>query len=69
MRDPLPRETLDSIRRSGVALKGPLATPSGSGFRSINVAIRKELELYANVRPVVTLVPGQRYEDIDLVLY
>ena len=68
MRDPLPRETLDSIRRSGVALKGPLATPSGSGFRSINVAIRKELELYANVRPVVTLVPGQRYEDIDLVL-
>ena len=68
VRDPLPQETLDSIRRTGVALKGPLTTPSGSGFRSINVAIRKEFELYANVRPVVTLVPGQRYEEIDLVL-
>ena len=68
VKDPLPKETLDSIRRTGVALKGPLTTPLGSGFRSINVAIRKEFELYANVRPVVTLVPGQRYEDIDLVL-
>ncbi len=68
VRDPLPPETLDSIRRTGVALKGPLTTPLGSGFRSINVAIRKEFELFANVRPVVTLVPGQRYEDIDLVL-
>ena len=68
VRDPLPKETLDSIRRTGIALKGPLTTPLGSGFRSINVAIRKEFELYANVRPVITLVPGQRYEDIDLVL-
>ncbi len=68
VRDPLPQETLDSIRRTGVVLKGPLTTPLGSGFRSINVAIRKEFELYANVRPVVTLVPEQRYEDIDLVL-
>ena len=66
--DPLPQETLDSIRRTGVALKGPLTTPSGSGFRSINVAIRKEFELYASVRPVLTMVPGQRYEEIDLVL-
>jgi isocitrate dehydrogenase (NAD+) len=68
VQDPLPRETLDSIRRTGVALKGPLTTPLGSGFRSINVALRKEFELYANVRPAVSLVPGQRYEDIDLVL-
>lgn len=68
VQDPLPQATLDSIRRTGVALKGPLTTPVGSGFRSINVAIRKEFELYANVRPVVTLVPGGRYEGIDLVL-
>jgi isocitrate dehydrogenase (NAD+) len=68
VQDPLPAATLDSIRRNGVALKGPLTTPLGSGFRSINVAIRKEFDLYANVRPALTLVPGQRYEDIDLVL-
>jgi isocitrate dehydrogenase (NAD+) len=66
--DPLPQETLDSVRRTGVILKGPLTTPVGSGFRSINVAIRKEFDLYANVRPAVTLMPGGRYEDIDLVL-
>jgi isocitrate dehydrogenase (NAD+) len=65
---PLPDATLDSIRSSGLALKGPLATPSGSGFRSINVALRKEFDLYANVRPALTIVPGGRYEDIDLVL-
>jgi len=66
--NPLPDETLDSIRRNHVVLKGPLTTPSGSGFRSINVAIRKEFDLYANVRPVRTIVPGGRYEDIDLIL-
>ena len=65
---PLPEATLASIRESGLALKGPLTTPSGSGFRSINVALRKEFDLYANVRPVLTVVPGGRYEDIDLVL-
>ena len=65
---PLPDETLDSGRRTGVILKGPLTTPVGSGFRSINVALRKEFDLYANVRPAVTLMPGGRYEDIDLVL-
>ena len=65
---PLPDATLDSIRQSGLCLKGPLTTPSGSGFRSINVALRKEFDLYANVRPVLTVVPGGRYEDIDLVL-
>ena len=63
----LPDETLESIDRNGIALKGPLMTPSGSGFRSVNVAIRKEFHLFANVRPAKTLVPG-RYDDIDLVL-
>jgi isocitrate dehydrogenase (NAD+) len=65
--EPLPRSVLDSIRRTGVALKGPLTTPSGAGFRSVNVALRQEFDLYANVRPVRTLVPG-RYRDVDLVL-
>jgi isocitrate dehydrogenase (NAD+) len=65
---PLPEETLESIRRTKVALKGPLTTPVGVGFRSINVALRKEFDLYANVRPVRTLLPDYRYQDIDLVL-
>ena len=65
---PLPDETLDSIRRTKVALKGPLTTPSGTGFRSINVAIRKEFDMFANVRPARSLTKGGRYEDIDLVL-
>lgn len=66
--NPLPDETVDSIEANGVALKGPLTTPSGSGFRSINVAIRKNFDLFANVRPVRTILPGGRYENIDLVL-
>jgi isocitrate dehydrogenase (NAD+) len=66
--DPLPQRTLESIARNRVCLKGPLTTQMGSGFRSINVAIRKEFDLYANVRPALTMVPGGRYEDIDLVL-
>jgi len=65
---PLPQETIDSIRTHRVALKGPLTTPSGVGFRSINVALRKEFDLYANVRPAHTLVTGGRYEDVDIVL-
>jgi isocitrate dehydrogenase (NAD+) len=65
---PLPPETLESIRTNCVALKGPLTTPVGTGFRSINVALRKEFDLYANVRPVVTILPEGRYQDIDLVL-
>ena len=68
VRTPLPTETIDSIRRTGVALKGPLTTQLGSGFRSINVALRQEFDLYANVRPAKTLLPGGRYEEIDLVL-
>jgi isocitrate dehydrogenase (NAD+) len=66
--DPLPQETLDSVQAHRVVLKGPLTTPTGTGFRSINVALRKEFDLYANVRPVRTIVPGGRYEDVDLVL-
>ena len=65
--DPLPTETLESIRRTKLALKGPLTTPVGGGFKSINVALRQEFELFANVRPARTLVPG-RYDNIDVVL-
>ena len=66
--DPLPQATIDSIRRTRLALKGPLATPVGGGYRSVNVRLREEFKLYANVRPVRSLVPGGRYENIDLVL-
>jgi isocitrate dehydrogenase (NAD+) len=65
--DPLPKETLESIRGTRLALKGPLTTPVGGGFRSSNVRLREEFELYANLRPARTLVPG-RFEKIDLVL-
>ncbi len=66
--DPMPSSTLESIRRNGIALKGPLETPVGGGFRSVNVALRKELDLYANVRPARTIKPGGRFEGIDIVL-
>lgn len=65
--DPLPASTLASIHQRRLALKGPLTTPVGGGFRSSNVRLREEFELFGNVRPARTLVPG-RYEDIDLVL-
>ena len=65
--DSLPKATLDSIRRTGLALKGPLTTPVGGGFRSANVRLREEFGLYANLRPVKTIVPG-RYDNIDIVL-
>jgi isocitrate dehydrogenase (NAD+) len=67
--DPLPQATLDLIRRYRVALKGPCTTPVGKGFRSINVRLRQDLELFASVRPVQTL-PGVRvpYQDVDLVV-
>ena len=66
---PLPEETIASIRRNGVALKGPITTPIGEGFRSVNVALRQTLDLYAQVRPCKTY-PGvrTRYEDVDLVV-
>jgi len=65
---PLPNATLDSIRRTKLALKGPLTTPVGGGYRSVNVALRQEFELYANVRPTKTIVPGGRYDKVDLVI-
>jgi len=65
---PLPNATLDSIRRTRLCLKGPLTTPVGGGYRSVNVAMRQEFDLYANVRPTKTIVPGGRYENIDLVI-
>jgi len=66
--DPLPQQTLDSIRKTRLALKGPLETPSGGGYRSSNVRLREEFKLYANVRPTRTLMPGGRFEDINLVI-
>ncbi len=67
--DPLPKDTLASIERTKLALKGPLGTPIGSGFRSVNVALRQHFDLYANVRPAKTL-PGvpSRYTGVDLVI-
>ena len=66
--DPLPQATLDSIRRTRLALKGPLETPSGGGYRSSNVRLREEFKLYANLRPALTIVPGGRFDNIDLVV-
>jgi len=65
---PLPNATLESIRRTHLCLKGPLTTPVGGGYRSVNVALRQEFDLYANVRPTKTMVPGGRYQNIDLVI-
>jgi isocitrate dehydrogenase (NAD+) len=66
---PLPAETLDAVKRTGVALKGPITTPIGTGFRSVNVALRHELGLYACVRPCKTYRGVRsRYEDVDLVV-
>jgi isocitrate dehydrogenase (NAD+) len=66
--DPMPAGTLDSIARTGVALKGPLLTPVGGGFRSVNVGMRSRFDLYANVRPARTIRTGGRYENVDIVL-
>jgi isocitrate dehydrogenase (NAD+) len=67
--NPLPDEVLEAIRETGVALKGPITTPVGHGFRSVNVALRKTLDLYGQVRPCKTY-PGvrSRFEDVDLVV-
>ena len=66
---PLPDRVIESIRRNGVGLKGPITTPVGSGFRSVNVSLRKELELYANVRPARTMTGVEsRYSDVDLII-
>jgi isocitrate dehydrogenase (NAD+) len=66
--DPIPDSTLDSIKRTRVALKGPLETPVGEGYRSINVALRTAFDLYANIRPAYSILPGGRYQNLDLVL-
>ena len=65
---PLPTATLDSIRRTKLALKGPLTTPVGGGYRSVNVALRQEFDLYANVRPTKSIVPGGKFPNVDLVI-
>lgn len=66
---PLPPPVIESIRRNKIAIKGPITTPVGKGFRSVNVALRKEFDLYANVRPAKTYqgIPS-RYDNIDLVI-
>jgi isocitrate dehydrogenase (NAD+) len=66
---PLPPSTLDSIRRNRVAIKGPISTPIGSGYRSVNVALRKEFDLYAGIRPCKS-IPGipSKFSDVDLVI-
>src|SRR5919106_206053 len=66
---PLPDRVIDSIRRTGIALKGPITTPVGGGFRSVNVALRQALELYANVRPARSMKGVEsRFENVDLVI-
>ncbi|MBL9014746.1 MAG: NAD-dependent isocitrate dehydrogenase [Myxococcales bacterium] len=68
-KDPLPQATIDSLKKTQLALKGPLATPSGGGYRSVNVTLRQQFDMYANVRPVRT-IPGVpcRYTNVDLVI-
>ncbi|MDH3746120.1 MAG: isocitrate/isopropylmalate family dehydrogenase, partial [Acidobacteriota bacterium] len=67
--DPLPENVLESIRRNKVALKGPVTTPVGHGFQSVNVRLRRTLDMFVNLRPVESLanVPS-RYKDVDLVI-
>jgi isocitrate dehydrogenase (NAD+) len=66
--DPIPSSTIASIARTRLALKGPLETPVGEGYRSVNVALRQAFDLYANVRPAKDIVPGGRFDDVDIVL-
>jgi isocitrate dehydrogenase (NAD+) len=67
--NPLPPQVLEAIRKTGIALKGPITTPVGGGFRSVNVALRKELDMYAQVRPIKSY-PGvrSRFQDVDLIV-
>ncbi|HJP70899.1 MAG TPA: isocitrate/isopropylmalate dehydrogenase family protein [Candidatus Limnocylindria bacterium] len=66
---PLPDRVIESIRANGIAIKGPITTPVGSGFRSVNVGLRQALELYANVRPARSMKGVEtRYEDVDLII-
>jgi len=67
--NPLPPDVLDAIRETGVALKGPITTPIGGGFRSVNVALRKELDMYAQVRPCKSYEGVRtRFDDVDLII-
>jgi isocitrate dehydrogenase (NAD+) len=66
--DPLPRDTMESIGRNRLALKGPLTTPVGGGYRSINVVLRKEFQLFANIRPSRSFLPDGLFKDVDVVL-
>jgi isocitrate dehydrogenase (NAD+) len=66
--DPMPDATLESIKKTKLALKGPLETPVGEGYRSINVALRKTFDLYANVRPAHTIIENGRFRNVDIVL-
>ena len=66
--DPMPDAMMESIRRTQLALKGPLETPVGTGYGSVNVALRLAFDLYANVRPARTLQTGGRFENVDIVL-
>lgn len=66
---PLPDETIEAVKRNKVAIKGPVATPVGTGFRSVNVALRKTLDLYVCLRPVISIPgAGGRYHDVDMVI-
>src|ERR1700759_3779499 len=67
--NPLPPDVLDAVRDTGVALKGPITTPVGGGFRSVNVALRKELDMYAQVRPCKSYAGVRsRFDDVDLII-
>lgn len=68
--DPLPDETIEALDEHRIALKGPLTTPVGSGFRSVNVSMRQKFKLYSNIRPAKTL-PGidSRFDNVDLVIF
>jgi isocitrate dehydrogenase (NAD+) len=66
---PLPERVIESIKRTGIALKGPITTPVGSGFRSVNVGLRQALDLYANLRPARSMAGVEtRYRDVDLII-
>lgn len=66
--DPLPKAALGSVRRTRLALKGPLETPSRGGYRSSIVRLREEFKLYANLRPALTIIPGGRFGNINLLV-
>jgi isocitrate dehydrogenase (NAD+) len=66
---PLPDHVLEAVKRNRVAIKGPITTPVGTGFRSVNVALRKALDLYVNLRPAFSIAgTGARYDDVDIVI-